>query len=128
MTLVRGKGAMSSRVSTYHEELRDPAEFEDEGKFIFGHVLHNNLRLVGRHILVGIRVFRVAIGLLDLVDALVAKDTDKERVRWEHEANERDPELEAGHALHDHGKDDLPDGEPREDSHQGQLLDQSVSL
>ena len=127
MTLVRGKGVMSSTISTYREEFRDPAEFEGEGKFPLRHVLQNGLRLVGRHILVGIRVVREAIGLLELVNALVAKNVDDEHESWD-KAKEIVPELEASQAPYDHANDDLPDGKHREDSHEDQLLEQRDGL
>ena len=63
--------------------------------------------------------------LLDQVDTLVAKVTDDEHVRWEHEAKVGDPELGTGHACQDSGKDGLRNEEERERSHQGHLLDES---
>lgn len=135
MTLLRGKGAMSSTISTYREEFGDPPELEDEGKFSFRYVLQNKLSLVGHHVLVGFWVLREAKGLLDLVDGLVAKNTDDEHVRWNHIAKEDFPEPEVSPASQDDGndwlddgKDGLPEGEHREDDHQDQLLEQRDSL
>lgn len=115
---------MSSAVSTYREEFGDPTKLEDEGVIPFGEVFQYSLGLVGRHVFVGFEVIGEAITLLDHVDALVAKVTDDEHVRWEHEAKEGDPEPGTGHACQDSGKDGLRNEEDRERSHQGHLLDE----
>ena len=116
---------MSSTVSTYHEEFGDPAKLEDEGKVPFCEILQNSLRFVGRHVFVGFQVISEAIVLLDHVDALVAKVTDDEHVRWDQEAKKSDPELGIGPAGQSSGKDGLRDEEQWEGSHQGHLLDES---
>lgn len=122
---VGGEGAVSSAVSTYHEEFGDPTKLEDEGEVPFGEVFQYSLGLVGCHVLVGFGVVREAIALLDHVDALVAKLADDEHVRREHQAKEGDPELGIGHACQHSRKDSLRDEEDRNGSHEGRLLDHS---
>lgn len=125
MHAIQGNAPVNSAVSTYLEEFRDPTKFEDEGKVPFREVFEDSLRLVWRHVLVGFEVIREAIALLDHVDALVAKVSDDEHVRWEHEAKEGDPELGIGHACLDNRQDGSRDQEDRKESHQGHLLDES---
>lgn len=120
-----GKNVASAEVSTYLEEFGDPTKLEDEGSVPLGEVFQYNLGHVGRHVFVGFAIIREAIALLDHVDALVAKVINDEHVRWEHEAKEGDPELGIGQACYYSGKNGLRDEEDREESHQGNLFDQS---
>ena len=80
------EGTVSSAVSTYFEEFGDPTKLEHEREVPFGEILQYSLGHIGRHVLVGFEVVREAIALLDRVDALVAKVTDDEHVRREHQA------------------------------------------
>lgn len=114
---------MRSAVGTYLEEFRDPTKLEYERAVPFSEILQYSLSLIGRHVLVGFGVTRKAVGLLDQVDALVAKVTDDEHVRRKHQANECDPEMEICQACQHGGDNGLQDEEDRDGSHQGQLLD-----
>lgn len=73
---------MSSAVSTHLEEFGDPTKLENEGVVPFGEILQYSLGLIGRHVLVGFEGIREAIALLEHIDALVAKVTNDEHVRW----------------------------------------------
>ena len=75
-------GAVSSAVSTYLEEFRDPPELEYERAVPFGKIFENGLSVIRGHVLVGFRVIGEAVVLLDHVDALVAKLTDDKQIRW----------------------------------------------
>lgn len=121
----RGERTVNPATNTYHEELGDPTKLENEGEVPFGEVFQHSLGLVGRHVLVRFEVIREAIALLDHVDALVAKATDNEHVRWEHQAKESDPELGIGNACQDSWKNSSRDEEDRNGSHQGHFLHQS---
>lgn len=114
-----------SAVSTYLEEFRDPTKLEYERAVPFSEILQYSLSLIGRHVLVGFRVIRKAVDLLDQVDALVAKVTDDEHVRRKHQANECDPKKGICQACQHGGDNGLEDKEDGDVSHQCRLLDQN---
>lgn len=124
MEASEGKEATTSAVSTYLEKFGDPTELEDKGKVPFGEVLQYSLGLVGRHVLVRFEAVREAIAILYHVDALVAKVTDDEHVRWYREEKERDPELGVGDACKDCGKYRVRNELGQDGSHQGHLPNQ----